>query len=297
MSRLLAIILLLFCLNQQVFAQQSWALKPYAITLPRLTTAQQSTSAPQQAGNVIYNTDQQKIGIHNGTAWQYLSATDATTYPNEQWIGASQRWTVPAGVTRVLVEVWSAGAGGSVYLNTAGTLTATGGGGGGYVRGVVPVKPGTSLSLLVGTGGRGANRSTNATARDGGFSAVYDSVGTAYVAVFGGSALGGGGFVPVGTPRVGFTVRGSTATNATFSYEQRNSTDFVLLVNGGNGGTAFGAPPGGLGAQFAVLTSGTVVNLAGDNEGSQFGSYPGGGGGGGYNYGGPGTDGMVVIHW
>ncbi|TAE23660.1 MAG: hypothetical protein EAZ91_21685 [Cytophagales bacterium] len=74
MKRLLTFLLLLLTsLGNSLFAQQTYALKPYAITLPRLTTAQQSTSALQQAGNIVYNTDEQKMAIHNGSSWQYIA--------------------------------------------------------------------------------------------------------------------------------------------------------------------------------------------------------------------------------
>ena len=292
----LFLLLLLLCVSSPLLAQQTWALKPYAVTLPRLTTDQQSTSAPQQAGNVVYNTDQKKMAVHNGTTWQYIAPAEAGQFQNELWIGFTQPWTVPPGVTRVLVELWSGGAGGSIYTNINGELAARGGGAGGYGRGIVAVIPGTSLSLIVGTGGRGAIRSINQNASSGGSSYVRDSIGTNYVPVFGASSSSGGR-VPLGAVKIGFTWEGGAGSDLTFSYGQRSSTEYMLLVKCGNGGVAYGAAQSGFGAEFSALNSGSLANLAGDNQPGQFGSYPGGGGGAGYNYGGPGTDGMIVLHW
>ena len=52
-------------------------------------------------------------------------------------------WTAPAGVTKVLVEMWGAGGGGD----------SVGGGGGAYARSVVSVTPGAVYLITVGGGG------------------------------------------------------------------------------------------------------------------------------------------------
>ena len=74
--------------------------------------------------------------------------------------------TIPSGVTRVLVELWGAGGGGSgssahVCNVVFGQLicvagpSGAGGGGGAYVRAVVTVVPGATYDVVVGTGGTG----------------------------------------------------------------------------------------------------------------------------------------------
>ena len=66
---------------------------------------------------------------------------------------ASGTWTAPAGVTRVMLEVWGAGGAGG-----PGSPGAEGGGGGGgagaYQRAVLAVVPGTTYDLVVGDGGQ-----------------------------------------------------------------------------------------------------------------------------------------------
>jgi hypothetical protein len=60
---------LIHSISSPLIAQQTYALKPYSVALLQLNTAQQSTSATQQAGNIVYNTDEQKVAFHNGSGW------------------------------------------------------------------------------------------------------------------------------------------------------------------------------------------------------------------------------------
>ncbi|MFI5252040.1 MAG: hypothetical protein ACHQQQ_06360 [Bacteroidota bacterium] len=70
----------------------------------------------------------------------------------------SYTFIVPAGVTKIMVEVWGAGGGG---INEPG-------GGGGYAKDVIEVVPGNSYSIECGEGGRGGYNNQGAT--DGGIS-------------------------------------------------------------------------------------------------------------------------------
>ncbi|OYU82890.1 MAG: hypothetical protein CFE24_13740 [Flavobacterium sp. BFFFF2] len=61
-------------------------------------------------------------------------------------------WTVPAGITSVIVELWGAGGGGGVgeYTHCGGN-----GGWGAYGKGTVSVTPNTVIVINVGSGGTG----------------------------------------------------------------------------------------------------------------------------------------------
>jgi len=59
-------------------------------------------------------------------------------------------FTVPEGVTRILVEAWGGGGGGMVFL---------GGGSGGYAAGFFNVSAGNQVSITIGAGGVGSNSS------------------------------------------------------------------------------------------------------------------------------------------
>jgi len=58
-------------------------------------------------------------------------------------------WTVPSGVTKVVVECWGGGAGGG--------WNSVSGGSGGYGKSFLSVEPGQVFPIVVGTGGLGMN--------------------------------------------------------------------------------------------------------------------------------------------
>ena len=64
----------------------------------------------------------------------------------------SHSWTIPAGVTQILVEAWGGGGGGAV---------GGGGGGGGYGALEWTVAPGANVSITIGAAGAGATSSAN----------------------------------------------------------------------------------------------------------------------------------------
>ena len=281
-----------FLVSSPLMAQQTYALKPYSVALPQLNTAQQSTSATQQAGNIVYNTDEQKVAFHNGSGWQYVAtnAPEASQFQNKKQFLTSTTWAVPAGVNRIMVEVWGGGGGGSKAVFTGSLLSATGGGGGAYGRGFMTVVPGNTLTLTIALGGAGATANTEA---NSGGSTLVNSP-TEVILAGGGDAYGNPGYAPSGV--VSFGVGGGSGSNATMAYGQKSASEFLLLVTCGNGGTAYGAQPGGFGAQFSLLNSATLLYNT-DEYYVQKGSFPGGGGGAGYASGGRGAAGMVIIHW
>ena len=65
----------------------------------------------------------------------------------------SGTWVCPRGVNSISIEAWGGGAGGASTPNT-NNANGGGGGGGAYAkRNLVPVVPGTTYTITVGTGG------------------------------------------------------------------------------------------------------------------------------------------------
>ena len=63
-------------------------------------------------------------------------------------------WTAPAGVTRVIAELWGGGGGGgNCGGNTYCSFAGQGGGAGAYARSVLAVTPGNTYTILIGAGG------------------------------------------------------------------------------------------------------------------------------------------------
>ncbi|HSL86759.1 MAG TPA: MBG domain-containing protein, partial [Bacteroidales bacterium] len=82
---------------------------------------------------------------------------------------SSTTWTVPPGVTSIIIEGWGGGGAGGGSTSTGSSFTArggAGGGGGAYAKKTLPVTPGQVLELRVGTGGIGASGATGGAGND-----------------------------------------------------------------------------------------------------------------------------------
>jgi hypothetical protein len=113
-------------------------------------------------------------------------------------------FTVPAGVTRILVELWGAGGGGAGQGPTpggAGPSIGGGGGSGAYLRAVLVVTPGDTYDVVIGTGGLGGSGAVAFPPGSAG-AATQIRLGTAVVASAGGGSgapgdlAGAGGTAP-----------------------------------------------------------------------------------------------------
>ncbi|MBN8821830.1 MULTISPECIES: hypothetical protein [unclassified Spirosoma] len=273
-------------------ARTAWALKANSVKLPQLSTSEQNKLPPQQAGNLVFNTDQQRMAIHTGSNWQYVNtySTGTSQFQNSQVFTTSTTWIVPTNVTLIMAEVWGAGAGGTWAQTNGITLSASGGGAGGYGRGYMQVTPGTALTLIVGAKGNGGSWTTPTS--NGGNSQINSATGA--IGAYGGSTNQQGGFA-FGS-NLGFGCQGGNGSNAKMSYGQKSATDYIFIVQCGDGGTAYGMQPGGYGSQYSLTNSTSLLFSVNGGRG-QTGSFPGGGGGGGDLSGGDGAAGMIIVYW
>lgn len=204
----------------------------------------------------------------------------------QSWDDAgSYSWTVPTGVSKVIMQAAGAGGGGGFGANN-GTNSKHGGGGGagGCLRCLLEVEAGDVFTISVGAGGAGGNGPTNADGSDGGDTTITVTRGAGTrlaVTVIGG--LGGKSNALVSPGPTGGDGSGG------------NFSDTTALI-----GHVF----------FAGGTGGTGVAEMAGMGGSNFytGSSPGpsgfgfGGGGYGSGTGGPtsaigGKDGGVLLEW
>lgn len=246
----------------------------------------------------------------DGTANQVLMKNNSGTmiwgdlceYKNMHTIiqPGSGTWTVPAGVTKVWIELWGAGGGGNAYA---------GGGGGGYISGGITVVPGNSILYDVGAGGAGGST----TGTNGGSSGILYTPGSVNLVADGGSGsitsgiavtVGLGGIFDATGTNFFIGQAGESGHASVSSSMQSSATLFYEVVANGNGGigantTATGGPGG-----FTIynLTTQAVLRRAAPNPGRQ----PGGGGGAGDRSvllntaaidGESGGNGMLVIHY
>ncbi len=196
-------------------------------------------------------------------------------------------WTVPAGVTEVLAEIWGGGGAGS---------TAGGGGSGGYVITKIAVSPGDILTIDIGLGAQPSNS----------FSATFSkiAIGANYVRANAGinatsSTVGIGGAGGYANNIAAFQYKkyfGEDGHPRQVHYEQASSTLFYTVYNYGDGGNSLFVPPTGGRGRVETKNSANGV-VPGTYAYSTAGKDPGGGGGG--NTGGftRGGNGMVILYW
>ncbi len=222
-------------------------------------------------------------------------STTVTFNPTNQgsYTGSTQSFTVPQGVTSILVVAKGA-QGGTAY---SGSYNFSGGMGA-SISGVFTVTPGQLIEIVVGQQG-GSNFQYNS--GGGGGSFVWDNATTTLMIAAGGG--GGGGNYPNGDEQASVNNNGNNGGQVNGAYNGGGTGYGVGGTNGGGGtGGAGGSGPGSNGGGAGWLGNGngqgagsTRFGFAGGTGGSANGGYGGGGGqgsccgaggGGGYSGGG-----------
>ncbi len=251
-------------------------------------------------------------GLTNGTTYYIMvtavntsGCTNATAEATATPAGLSATvynsgsgtFTVPGGVTSVIVEAWGGGGGGGA--GSAGSHDGGhGGGGGAYCKKTLTVSPGDTIAYSVGAGGTiGTMNSGTVNGGNGGNStATYSAV--TYTA--GGGT--GGASDTNGDPVTGF---GGTASGCD---ENRTGGSGAATTGSDGGGGGSSAASGSAGATSTLSITGATAPSGGGNGGNggsqtfvgNPGSAPGGGGGGGGKTdmdGGVGGAGRVKFSW
>jgi hypothetical protein len=206
----------------------------------------------------------------------------------------STNWTVPAGVTTILVECWGGGGGGS---------TMSGGGGGGYISARLTVTPGAILPITIGAGGNLGNATTT------GIMGGTTSFTVSPTVLYANGGQGGKAGDVLGSPTNGQPSGGnfsvfSLITNyigyygnpggiTKLGFMVAGATDYAKVINYGDGGDAPLLPgSGGKGGFKIASASINQITYA-----SQYGVQPGAGGGADPTGGFYGLGGRVIIHY
>jgi len=230
-------------------------------------------------------------------------------------------WTVPAGVTKIKIEVWSAGGDGwnEIKNRTNGgndsimVIKGGGGGGGAYGFAIIEITPGDMLIMKVPGGGSNfpliidfpnsrigyLNLMSGMNAKESISNPVFNGKGGKLVT--GSGIFSANSFFLSGTDG-----QVSWLSDYTNNRDNVNRTDWggnprIKLnddfdINGGNGGDAPKSTHGGFGCLSFRASEFTYQNIS-----AKDGGYPGCGGGGGvsfYNfYNGKGASGVVIIYY
>jgi hypothetical protein len=180
---------------------------------------------------------------------------------------------VPAGVTRLMVEMWGGGAGSSVY-RTSDEIILAGGGGGGYRKDMLNVSPGASISYVVGDGGE------NVSGPNPNIFQGFDGEDTTFDTLL--ARKGRASQVTYGTPNSVIRGGGGSISPAGNTEPINGGDGEVVLLNKISGivyedGHALGGSAPKYGHHF-------VANSSFHTEVSQSGPIPIPGGGGGCSY-------------
>jgi hypothetical protein len=198
-----------------------------------------------------------------------------------QSFSSSGQFNVPAGITRIEVELWGGGSGS--YASTSSAASG-GGSGGGYARKrITGLTPGQVLSVLVGAGGPAGLVGGATLPTPGQTSSISNpGNGALYVQATGGSLNPS---ASASSPQNG-AVPGGTGIGGDVNLTG-SSGQIAFQGVGGMGG---GAPFGGM------QTSGTTGNQGVGPGGGASGAGTGANASSAYN-GGAGAPGLVVIRW
>lgn len=158
-----------------------------------------------------------QVAKWNNAAGQWECAADvagAGGFTNMQVFTSSGTFIVPAGVTKVMVEVRGGGGGGG---SGNGTSSGQGGSGGGYGMGIFAVTPGSAITVTVGAGGVGAAFGTVCSVGSAGGTSSFGALI---------SASGGGGGGGCGSSSSGGT--------STAPLNMKGQKGFQYFTNGNN---------------------------------------------------------------
>jgi Collagen triple helix repeat (20 copies) len=187
----------------------------------------------------------------------------------------SGTFTVPAGITHLMVEAWGGGGGGGGGVDDAADgffAAGSGGGGGGYTRAVITVLPSATYNVIVGSGGAGGlavpDTPSGTSGSAGQTSSITDSTSNVLAAA-GGGAGGGAGevllpdiqLICAGGGAGGSGTAGQNSISRTGTGGQSCSNIVGTSDTGGLGGSPPNGsvvPPGGQGGM-----GGTIVGAAG----------------------------------
>lgn len=244
-------------------------------------------------GPIAVNPDCDAVGasfIYLGSAWVALYF-DRQAREYNRTFTTNGTFVVPRGVTRVRVEGYGGGGGGGGGTVGSGNSTDQWGGGGGGGGGAVltqvilPVIPGTSMPVVIGTGGSGGP--ANTAGSSGG-----DTTLSATLAVFVGAAGGSAGiFNTRSAAPSGGLIAGGNSNRRAFGVSSNlfRSLDikdgFMATMFPGQGGFGSLDPVSDVPSIAGLLHGGPsaqgFTGGAPGTVGSDSGSYSGGGIGGG----------------
>ncbi|MES2777711.1 MAG: hypothetical protein V4722_26265 [Bacteroidota bacterium] len=240
----------------------------------------------------------QVLGVNAAGNTSWLEIVNYNNVASFYYTGRDTTWTVPAGITKIMVEAWGGGGGGNRELGA-------GGGGGCFMRAYFKsLAAGQAVNIYVGNGGGGGDDNTTFGSPgdtteivcNGNFIYAKGGRGGFQHATDGGEGVGSAQNTSFGW----VSIKGEAGLPKTVRYDQYGTSSFASIWQfgkGGNGGNTIST--GGTGT-YLSQDRGTLNSLW--QVGASKATVPGGGGAGGQlenagNSGMDGAAGMVIIHY
>ena len=201
----------------------------------------------------------------------FLFCLANTAWSQTQTYTSTGSFTVPDGVTSVIVECW--GGGGAGGGNTSSNDGGGGGGGGAYAKSTISVTPGTAYSVTVGTGPNGGS-GNGSSGGDSWFinaSTVMAKGGSGGSTVSGGNpgngGAGGSSALSVGTTKFAGGTGGTGRNNNSGQGGPGGSSAGTSAIGTSGAGT-WSTVTGGDGARGQVIITWTCSNTLTSGAGS-----------------------------
>jgi hypothetical protein len=204
-------------------------------------------------------------------SWAQTTVTFPANGTDQSTSNTQGTWTVPAGVTSVVIEVWGSGGGGVGRISSS--YAGSGGGGGAYARKTYTVSPGDVLYYQYGGQGQGATPGSNKSAGNGNTSYVKTGSHAGTVVASAGGGNGGTNGTTGGTGGAGSSTYSCSGGCDDFWYGGTGGAAGCSRGGGGGGGAGSGLD-GGNGVGYSSCTG------AGGSGGTAWGSSLSGGNGG-----------------
>ena len=258
----------------------------------RVPNSSSAISSPN-SGDIYFDTSENKLGVYDGTSFQYLAADIITSGGTKTQSGdtithtfnSTGTFAFSGPSTDITVKVLGGGGGGG-----AGSSSwAAGGGGGGYAEAIYTIAGGNH-AVVVGQAGAGQTVcDNNLTGGSGGDSSFTDANNSSNT-IIGNGGQGGGQETEIGLGGSRSAVGYKSGTTPTLS----GGADGVAGGGDGSGNGGNNGGGGTYGSGAAGVSNGTAGNHASGNGN-------GGGGGhscqGGHRGGGNGSAGIVIISY
>ena len=272
------------------------------LLIPRMTSAQRQAIVSPANGLMVFDVTTNSNWVFRNNSWSEMM--NAFTRMHVIKAPGAQTFTIPAGVSVVRVEMWSAGGAGYTHtLSNSPIRFSSGGGGGGGAYGTfyLSVTQGNVLNFNIPLGSGNAVQSGNMTFNLNSYNLELSSGSSAGMNMVGtGGALASASGFPTNQYYVVNGESGKPNLNHSNVGTYNGNDSYHFSIHTGNGGSAAMRNNGGIGGFYSETFISALTSQFNSNSSA---NIPGGGGAAplalalGTDFYSAGREGMVIIHY